>query len=459
MDPTDSSTPHTVRWQLDAEKVAVRIRWFGVAVGFVLVNLVDLGGGEANPPVLNAILALGALYALIDGLWRLRGQVFLERRPLVISVMETVFIGLLCFYDRGVDSPFLFYYVLSLVVCAIRYRPAVTYATFAMHTASYTALAVVTGALSLPLESRDLAAAVLTIVVGGWVTWASVALATLLKKAERRLEQLNEALLKEQAKLEERIEQRTKQLQEAQAHVLHQEKMAAFGLLAAGIAHEVGNPLASISALVQMLRLRNEDAYSQEKLALVDDQLRRIQGILRELVDFSRPASRHRSRVHLHEAIDAALNIAKYYKRTKGKRIETDYAPDVPAIRTMRDALVQVLLNLILNAMDAAPKGGTIRLETSADARCVRVRIVDNGPGIDPEHRSSLFRPYFTTKENGTGLGLFVSRALVEEMGGRLVPECSEPGYTVFSVVLPSDGTSRVQRLPLSRREQAGVPA
>jgi two-component system NtrC family sensor kinase len=458
MDPVTGSPP-SVRWQLDAEKVAVRIRWFGVVVGFVLVNLVDLDGGEANRPVLNAILALGAGYALIDGLWRLRGQVFLERWPLVISVMETVFIGLLCYYDRGVHSPFLFYYVLSLVVCAIRYRPAVTYSTFAMHTASYTTLAVVTGALALPPQGRELAAAVLTIVVGGWVTWASVALATLLKNAERRLEQLNEALLREQAQLEQRIEQRTKQLQEAQAHVLHQEKMAAFGLLAAGIAHEVGNPLASISSLVQMLQMRHQDAYSQQKLELVGDQLRRIQGILRELVDFSRPASRQRSRVHLHDAIDAALNIAKYYKRTKGKVIETVYAPDVPAVRTMRDALVQVLLNLILNAMDAAPKGGTIRLETSSDEGMVCVRIVDNGPGIDPEYRNRLFQPYFTTKENGTGLGLFVSRTIVEEMGGRLLPECSDPGHTVFSVVLPVDGTTQVQRLPIRRPEQLEVPA
>lgn len=458
MDTVTASTRRD-RWQLDAEKVAVRIRWFGVAVGFVLVNLVDLDGGEANRPVLNAILALGAVYALIDGVWRLRGQVFLERLPLAISVMETVFIGLLCYYDRGVDSPFLFYYVLSLVVCAIRYRPPVTYSTFALHTASYVTLAAVTGALSLPPQGRQLAAAVLTIVVGGWVTWASVALATLLKNAERRLEQLNETLLKEQAQLEERIEQRTKQLQEAQAHVLHQEKMAAFGLLAAGIAHEVGNPLASISSLVQMLQMRHEDAYSQEKLAMVGDQLRRIQAILRELVDFSRPASRQRSRVHLHEVIDAALNIAKYYKRTKGKTIEAIYAPDVPPVRTMRDALVQVLLNLILNAMDAVPKGGTIRLETSAGEGVVCVRIIDNGPGIDPACRSRLFQPYFTTKESGTGLGLFVSRAIVEEMGGRLLPECSDPGHTVFSVVLPVDGASPVRRIPLRRRERAELSA
>src|SRR5207253_5557026 len=115
-----------------------------------------------------------------------------------------------------------------------------------------------------------------------------------------------------QAQLEARIAERTRELQESQAHVLHQEKMAAFGLLAAGIAHEVGNPLTSISSLVQMLQRRDSDEYTREKLSLVSGQLQRIQTILRELIHFSRPASSARARVSLSEILDEALNIAKY---------------------------------------------------------------------------------------------------------------------------------------------------
>src|SRR5206468_1851330 len=122
-----------------------------------------------------------------------------------------------------------------------------------------------------------------------------------------------------QAELEQRIAERTAELHEAQAHVLHQEKMAAFGLLAAGIAHEVGNPLTSISTMVQILQRRDLDGYTLNKLALMSGQLERIQTTLRELIEFSRPASLERSRVALGDILDEALNIAKYYKRTRGR--------------------------------------------------------------------------------------------------------------------------------------------
>ena len=130
----------------------------------------------------------------------------------------------------------------------------------------------------------------------GWVTWASNAMALLLKRVGDHLGQLNAALQENQAELEARIAERTRELQEAQAHVLHQEKMAAFGLLAAGIAHEVGNPLTSISSLVQMLQRRDATTYTLEKLGLVNGQLQRIQTTLRELIKFSRPASTERTR-------------------------------------------------------------------------------------------------------------------------------------------------------------------
>src|SRR5438128_6867988 len=113
--------------------------------------------------------------------------------------------------------------------------------------------------------------------------------------------------------------------------------MAAFGLLAAGIAHEVGNPLTSISSLVQMLQRRDCDGYTRDKLALVSGQLQRIQAILRELMNFSRPASGARTRVALAEVLDEALSIAKYYKRTKGRNITTQVPHDLPPLVGVRD--------------------------------------------------------------------------------------------------------------------------
>src|SRR6516225_5835240 len=119
------------RWELAAETIAVKIRWFGLLVGYLLVNLSDLG--DSRRPILNAILAVGAGYALLDAYYSLRGRVFLGRYPLVVASMEALFIGLLCYYDGGLDSPFRYYYFLSLICCAIRHPSSVTYLCCAFH--------------------------------------------------------------------------------------------------------------------------------------------------------------------------------------------------------------------------------------------------------------------------------------------------------------------------------------
>ena len=114
-------------FELAAEAITLRIRWFGLGVGYVLVNLIGRDASAtlvgSNQPVLNGILTLGALYAVVDTVWSLRGKVFLSDWPLVVSLMEAVFIGLLCYFDFGLQSPFRYYYFLSLLVCAMRYPP------------------------------------------------------------------------------------------------------------------------------------------------------------------------------------------------------------------------------------------------------------------------------------------------------------------------------------------------
>ena len=416
-------------WGLATQAITVRIRWFGICVGYVLVNLIGQGH---NRSILNSILLLGAIFALLDTIWSLRGRVFLSEWPIFISFMEALFIGLLCHFDDGLLSAFRFYYFLSLLVCAIRYAPLVTWITFALHSMSY-----VTLALTRQITTRDeLSALILMPIFIGWVTWACVSLSGLLKWASARLRDLNGKLQQNQALLEHRISERTRQLQESQAMLVQQEKQAAFGLLAAGIAHEVGNPLAAISSLVQLLNRRNIEEETREKLSLVDDQLRRIQRTLRELVDFSRPAVNEQTRCDIHAMIDAALNIAKYYKRKKGKTIVTRYAENVPLMMIVRDQLVQVFLNLILNAMDATEEGGTIEIQTSQEDFWLRIDVCDDGQGV-PEHlQGRIFRPYFTTKATGTGLGLFVSRNIVEQNGGRIELSKTSPEGTTFSVFL-----------------------
>lgn len=409
------------RWDLDAEAVAIKIRWFGLVVGYLYANF-----GSAAPSLpLDAILALGFAFTLLDTYYSWRGRIVLGTHPLVVSCLEALFIGLLCHSDGGLDSPFRYYYILSLVCAALRYSPIVTGATCALDCLSYTVLFVV-----LPADHRTPVSLALGLIVLAWVTWAAVALARLLRRVGDQLSRLN-------AELEERIADRTRELQESQAQVLHQEKMAAFGLLAAGIAHEVGNPLTSISTLIQMLDRRDPDEYTRERLGLVTAQLTRIQSILRELVTFSRPASDSRDRIALKDIVDDALGIAKYYKGVKGRAVRADIPHDLPAIVGIRDQLVQIFFNLVLNAIDATGKGGSVMISAYEEDHSLVATVADDGHGIDPQHRTRLFRPYFTTKKHGTGLGLFVTRKLVEAHGGTVECESTPGEGTTFRLRFP----------------------
>lgn len=422
-------TPSDPDWDLAAESIAVMMRWFGLVVGAVLANV---GSPAADPWTLNSILLLGLSFTILDTYFFSRRRIFLRDHPLVIAIMESLFIGLLCFFQGGLESPFRFYYLLSLVCCAIRFSQATTFINCGLACLSYGVLY-----LSQPSGNRDPQSVVLMVVVLVWFAWAASGLAKLLKRAGERLHALNDELQQHQNLLESRIAERTRELEESQAQVLHQEKMAAFGLLAAGIAHEVGNPLTSISTLVQMLEGRDLDEYTRTRLGQVGGQLARIQTILRELVNFSRPANSQRGTASVGEIVREALDIAKYYKGGKNRRIRIEVPDDLPPVHGVRDQLVQVIFNLVLNAIDATGKGGEIVVSASeADGR-LALSVADDGTGIPLEAREKLFRPYFTTKKHGTGLGLFVIRKIVEEHGGT-VEVASEPGRgTTFHISLP----------------------
>jgi two-component system, NtrC family, sensor kinase len=417
------------RWELAAESSVVKLRWFGVVMGYILVQTRT---GLHDPWAVRAFLALGAGYAALDlAFWRM-GEVFLERWPLFVSMMESVFIGLLCYHDTGLGSPFRWYYLLSLICCSIRYRSVVAWWTLAFHSLSLAALALVLG--STPFWQSTLP---LTLTILIWVTWASSSLAGSLHAAGIELVRLNEELAQTRNELERRVVERTDALRASQARVIHQEKMAAFGLLAAGIAHEVGNPLAALSSLVQILKRKRPDPYTAEKLDLAARQLERIGRTIRELIDFSRPASTVVTKIRIAEVVDEALGIAKYYQRTKERSITTDIPAGLPPIQGVRDYLTQVVLNLVLNAIDATDTQGRIHVATSIERDAIVLSVDDDGRGISLADRCRLFQPFFTTKAHGTGLGLYVSRQILADFAGTLSFR-SEPGRgSTFLVRLP----------------------
>jgi two-component system NtrC family sensor kinase len=450
------STTERARWELAAEATVVKLRWLGVVIGYILVQTRT---GLHNPSAVRAFLALGAGYAGLDlAFWKM-GEVFLKGWPLCVSLMESAFVALLCYHDTGLSSPFRWYYLLSLICCAIRYRPAVAWWTLGFHTVSLFCLARVLGGVSLTQTTLPL-----TVTIMAWVTWASSSLARSLHAAGAELERLNAELATSRIDLERRVRERTDALRASQARVIHQEKMAAFGLLAAGIAHEVGNPLAALSSLVQILKRRGPDPYTAEKLDLAARQLQRIERTIRELIDFSRPASTVATRFHLSEVVDEALGIAKYYQRTKERQITTDLPDDLPILRGVRDYLTQVVLNLVLNAIDATDDHGQIDVQARVVDRAVELSVSDDGRGISLADRCRLFQPFFTTKPHGTGLGLFVSRLVLEDFAGTLNFRPDEGKGSTFVVRVPVEAaapstpeTPRLEQSPFRSNEVAAA--
>ncbi|MEZ4321805.1 MAG: ATP-binding protein [Myxococcota bacterium] len=219
-----------------------------------------------------------------------------------------------------------------------------------------------------------------------------------------------------------------------QAHLVHQEKMAALGTLAAGLAHEIGNPLACLSSELELLEL--EPATVSEALPVLRDQARRMGVLLRELVDLGRTPSDQRGRFQASELLDDVARLLRHSARDR--RVSLSVEADEVVVCSNRDRLVQVLLNLGLNAVDASPEGSTVRIRCRPDGERVVFTVADEGDGL-PGDTSALFEPFFTTKPvgQGTGLGLFVVDRLVTALGGRITAENLESGGAVFTVDLP----------------------
>ncbi len=239
--------------------------------------------------------------------------------------------------------------------------------------------------------------------------------------------------------LEEIVQERTRRLKKAQVQIVHQEKMAALGQMAAGVAHEIGNPLSALSSLVQALESDLRTKHSDGKIKVMKEQIDRISKIVREMIVFSRPASYRKSLTHVNEVIRSALAIARYDKRFKEIHVITSLDSEIPALKLHGDQLLQVLLNIIFNAGDAMKGDGTLTVTSRLEKNSVQVIFEDTGPGIPEDLLSRVFEPFFTTKDvgEGTGLGLSVSYGIMQNMGGVIRASNRRTGGAVFIVEIP----------------------
>lgn len=221
------------------------------------------------------------------------------------------------------------------------------------------------------------------------------------------------------------------------------QKMESIGTLAAGIAHEVGNPLTSISSLVQVIQRTTADEFAKDKLGLIKDQINRIARIIRDLVDFSRPSAYVIKTTDVNKVVREALNIVQYGKKVKDIAFTLELEEELPNLSLVPDQLAQVFINILMNAVDSLEgKPGSIWIQSRTDTDHVEVFVKDTGKGIDPGDRDKIFEPFYTTKAvgQGTGLGLWVSYGIVQSFGGDIEVE-SEPGRgSTFKIKLPIKG-------------------
>lgn len=241
-------------------------------------------------------------------------------------------------------------------------------------------------------------------------------------------------------------------LRQLNEHLVRTEKLAATGTLAAGVAHEVNNPLASISSMIQILQTRAElDNETREMLALAQSQVIRITHVLRDMMDFAsaRPA-RHQS-VELAEVVLGSLRLATFDADFKRLAVVTEFEEDVPRVFGDADQLQQVILNILLNARDAMPNGGHIRISTHYDATQEEMSLVveDDGSGIAPENLAHVFDPFFTTKPagSGTGLGLAVCYGIISAHNGRIEILPAPAQGTIVRISLPTQSAPEPQKV------------
>lgn len=265
---------------------------------------------------------------------------------------------------------------------------------------------------------------------------------------------MTERLLAEEDQLRkkvEEVEQATLRLRETQAQLVRSERLASVGRLAAGLAHEIGNPIAALIGLEDLLLAGGLSADEQRDfLQRMRRETERVHGILRDLLAFARPSSAEpdaRQPGDVETAIHDTVALVMPHPALREVELELDVHGDLPLVTLSREQLVQVLLNLALNAADATGAGGHIAITAARSGTGVRVTVSDDGPGVPAELHERLFEPFVTSKEigKGTGLGLAVCRGLVDAAGGSIELDRAASRGARFVIELPEAPAGQLQ--------------
>ncbi len=260
--------------------------------------------------------------------------------------------------------------------------------------------------------------------------------------------------------LEDRVEEKTAELKKAHEHILHVEKMASIGKLAAVVAHEVNNPLSGILTYAKLLKKwidrgeLSEDRHpeklgeARQCLDLIEAESRRCGDLVRNLLTFSRSAPMNLAWVELNSVLDRCVRLVQHQLEMNSIQCQTEFAADVPPVHCDGAQIEQVLLALIMNAIDAMPRGGNlwVRSRYLPQSRQVELQVRDDGVGIDPDLLPKLFEPFITTKEigKGVGLGLAISKSIIDRHHGQIEVESEVGRGTCFYIFLPVDAAATI---------------
>jgi two-component system NtrC family sensor kinase len=295
-----------------------------------------------------------------------------------------------------------------------------------------------------------------------------------------QLRAANEEIVAWAKTLEDRVGQKTRELKRAHDHVLHVEKMASIGKMAAVVAHEINNPLSGILTYAKLLRKwldrgETEGEKHQEAmqcLELIAGESRRCGDLVKNLLTFSRTSPMNVETTDLNAVVDRCVRLVQHQLELTGIQLQQDLAQDLPRVQCDPAQIEQVLLALIMNAIDAMPRGGNLWLRTRLHepSDTVEIQVRDDGVGIPPEILPQIFEPFLTTKESGhgVGLGLAISHGIIERHHGHIEVQSEAGKGTTFTITLPLESAVAVggpaRELTSSDRKNApgmagGMPA
>jgi two-component system NtrC family sensor kinase len=252
--------------------------------------------------------------------------------------------------------------------------------------------------------------------------------------------------------LEQRVEQKTRELKRAHEHALHTEKMASIGKMAAVLAHEINNPLSGILTYAKLLHkwMNAADGGKShshdicDSLDLIASESRRCGDLVKNLLTFSRTTPINLQPTNLNQVIERSLRLIQHQLDLNAIQVQAELEPELPLVICDGAQIEQVLLALMMNALDAMPQGGNLWVTTrlNREDNAVRIVVRDDGCGIPPEILPRLFEPFLTTKETGrgVGLGLAISRSILERHNGDIEVQSEVGRGTTFTVTLPWDG-------------------